>query len=179
MSGPDGPSRRPDRAMPNPQGADPESTKQDGSAGEGKEGGKVDGKEKIIEVGFESDAARLKLIRHVVRGAAQHCGCSEACADDIVIAVNEACMNVIQHAYSRDRTGRIILEIWRNDAEIIFRLVDFADPIDVSRVRPRDLDDLRPGGLGTHFIDQIMDKTAFVPPPDGAGNMLQMSKRIS
>ncbi len=107
------------------------------------------------------------------------CGCSEDCADGMVIAVNEACMNVIQHGYQQDPNGEIILAIWHDRDRMIFRLVDFASPVDVEAVRPRDLDDVRPGGLGTHFIREVMDDIAFLPPPDGAGNLFQMVKRIS
>jgi sigma-B regulation protein RsbU (phosphoserine phosphatase) len=48
----------------------------------------------------------------------------------------------------------------------------------VGAIHPRPLDELRPGGLGTHFIRTVMDEVAFLPPPAGAGNLLQMTKRI-
>lgn len=140
---------------------------------------KLEDAEKILDLSFVSKPDRLKLVRSVVRDSAALCGCSSDCAEDIVIAVNEACMNVIQHAYNRHEDGKIVLEIWKNGGAIVFRLVDFADPIDVKKVKPRDLDDLRPGGLGTHFIEQIMDEMAFLSAPEGAGNMLHMSKRIT
>ena len=133
----------------------------------------------LFKMQFPAQSDKLRLVRSVVREAAQLCGCSEDCSEGIVIAVNEACMNVIQHAYQRDPSGEMILEIWRNDDDLIFRLVDFAAPVDIAEIRPRDLDELRPGGLGTHFIHEMMDETAFLAPPDGAGNLLQMVKRIS
>jgi sigma-B regulation protein RsbU (phosphoserine phosphatase) len=45
-------------------------------------------------------------------------------------------------------------------------------------VKPRDLEDLRPGGLGTHFIREIMDATDFLRPAAGTGNVLRLRKRI-
>ena len=135
--------------------------------------------ENVLEIRFPSQGNRLKLVRSLVHDAAMLCGCSEDCADRMVIAVNEACMNVIQHAYQQDPNGEIILAIWHDQDRMIFRLVDFASPVDVEAVRPRDLDDVRPGGLGTHFIREVMDDIAFLPPPDGAGNLFQMVKRIS
>ena len=64
------------------------------------------------------------------------------------------------------------------DLRLVFDLVDFAPPVEVEKVRPRPLEVLRPGGLGTHFIRECMDETGFRPPPVGAGNRLRMVKRI-
>ena len=50
--------------------------------------------------------------------------------------------------------------------------------IDASKVKPRDLDDVRPGGLGTHFIRQVMDECGFVTLPSSEGNLFRMCKRI-
>ena len=44
---------------------------------------------------------------------------------------------------------------------------------------PAGLDDVRPGGLGTHFINEIMDEVRFLVPPGGRGNRLEMVKRIA
>ncbi|HLN25215.1 MAG TPA: ATP-binding protein, partial [Patescibacteria group bacterium] len=61
---------------------------------------------------------------------------------------------------------------------LVVQLIDFAPPVDVDKIKPRPLDEVRPGGLGTHFILSAMDEVAFVPPPEGAGNMLKMIKAI-
>jgi sigma-B regulation protein RsbU (phosphoserine phosphatase) len=93
--------------------------------------------------------------------------------------VDEACQNIIRHAYGGDPTCEIVLEVSRDADRIVVDLLDFAEPIDHSRIQPRDLDDIRPGGLGTHFIKECMDETEYPPPPEGAGNLLRMMKRIS
>ena len=61
---------------------------------------------------------------------------------------------------------------------LYFSLVDSAPRVDPARVRPRDLDDVRPGGLGTHFIQTVMDEAEFLEPPSGVGNLLRMVRRI-
>ena len=60
----------------------------------------------------------------------------------------------------------------------MIRLRDFASPTDPDSMSPRDLDDIIPGGLGTHFIREIMDSSEFLPPPGGEGNLLQLTKKI-
>jgi len=134
--------------------------------------------ENIFHVNFPSQPDRLKLVRSAVFDTAKMCGCSESVARDIVIAVDEACQNVIRHAYKGSPDGKIILDISRQGDGIILSLRDFADPVDVAKIKPRDLDDLRPGGLGTHFIREIMDEVDFLVPPEGDGNILRMVKRI-
>ncbi|MCP5372376.1 MAG: SpoIIE family protein phosphatase [Hyphomicrobiales bacterium] len=131
----------------------------------------------VLEVPARAD--RLKLVRNAVSETATLCGCDESVARDMVIAVDEACQNVIRHAYGSTGEGSLVLEIRRGDGEIVFFLRDFANTIDVEAVRPRDLDDIRPGGLGTHFMRAVMDEVAFQPPPQGGGNLLKMTKRIA
>ena len=87
-------------------------------------------------------------------------------------------MNVIQHAYKGDESGEIVLEILNNGAQLLFRLKDHAAPIDLDSVKPRDLDEIRPGGLGVHFIREIMDDCRMGHLEKGAGNYLEMTKRI-
>jgi len=135
--------------------------------------------EMVLHLKFASQPDRLKLVRSAVFDTAMLCGCSELTARDIVIAVDEACQNVIRHAYKGARDGQIVLDINRENDDIVLRLRDFAEKVDVSKIKPRDLDDIRPGGLGTHFIREVMDDVEFIPPPDGIGNLLRMKKRIS
>ena len=119
----------------------------------------------------------LCRLRHQVREAAVKAGCSSDTADEVVLAVDEACQNVIRHAYGGD--GEIVLEIRRGaSATLEVQLIDFAPAVDPHHIAPRPLDELRPGGLGTHFIRSVMDEVRFLPPPPGAGNLLRLTKAI-
>ena len=71
-----------------------------------------------------------------------------------------------------------VLEVERDADRLVFCLKDFAPPVDLSRIKPRELDELRPGGLGTHLIQEVMDSADFVENPPGCGNLLKMVKRI-
>ena len=137
-----------------------------------------DSRNLILELRTPARPRELKRIRDAVRKTVTAAGCGEACTVDIVMAVDEACQNIIRHAYGKDRDGEIVLEIEQQGEDLIFSLVDFAPPIDPARVKPRDLDDVRPGGLGTHLIQRVMDSADFIEPPPGCGNLLRMVKRI-
>lgn len=93
-----------------------------------------------------------------------------------VVAVNEACMNIVQHAYGDRHRGDIVLEVDTDSQKWLFRLKDFAPPIDTKSLKPRDLDVVRPGGLGLSLIEKIMDEIHYLNPPDGIGNILEMTK---
>ncbi len=135
-------------------------------------------RETLLKMQFPGKPNRLKLVRSSVAETAKLCGCNPDDIQGIVIAVDEACQNIIRHAYGDTQEGDIILEIRRRGDEIIIFLRDFADPVDVSKIKPRDLDDIRPGGLGTHFIRELMDEVEFLAPPADGGNLMRMIKKI-
>lgn len=132
---------------------------------------------KILELRIPSSADRLKLVRSVVNCAAQMFGFRDEEVDSLVLAVNEACMNIMQHAYCNCE-GEIILEIIDRQQELVFRLTDFAETVDKSCIKPRDLSDIRPGGLGVHLMQEVMDKVRFFDGPDNRGNVVELSKKF-
>jgi sigma-B regulation protein RsbU (phosphoserine phosphatase) len=133
----------------------------------------------LLELRFNADPGQLKAVREKIQEAAERLGCERKFVSDLVIAVNEACMNVIQHAYGGDPAGEIELEIINNGTELVVNLRDFAPPIDPNKVRPRNLDELRPGGLGTHFIRELMDDCVYGHLDDQSGNVLRMRKKLN
>ena len=127
---------------------------------------------------FPASAYELMKVRSIILHTMSDLGC---CVDDIdqsVIAVNEACSNVIRHAYKNDPHGEIIIEIFKQNHELLFRITDFADYVDQSKIKSRDINQLRPGGLGVYIIYQIMDDVNYKRRSDGIGNILEMRKRV-
>jgi len=133
--------------------------------------------ESLIELRFPAQANRMVMVRDSVRSAARFCGFNELETGDIVLAVGEACQNVILHAYAGRDAGTIVLGLLRGREEMILRVTDFGTAIDPAKIEPRDLSELRPGGLGIYFIRELMDTADFGPAPDGVGNQLQMTKK--
>ena len=134
--------------------------------------------ERIAQMRIASRPDRLRMVRAMVNEAGSAIGCSGECISQMVMAVDEACQNIIRHAYGGDPGGEIVVDIRRQDDRIAIHLLDFAAPVDASTIKPRSLDDVKPGGLGTHFIQECMDECGFLTPPAGAGNCLRLVKRI-
>ena len=88
-------------------------------------------------------------------------------------------MNIIEHAYCDGDSGDIILEIERQDSNMIFRLTDFAHrKTREDEMKSRPLEEIRPGGLGCHIINEIMDEVKLIDCDTTCGNVLQMKKKI-
>lgn len=119
----------------------------------------------------------LKPLRDAVCAAMTSAGVAPALRDRLKLAIDEAAANIIRHAYGNCGEGefRIGLSVVRGSLR--FTLRDHAPAVDPARVRPRDLSECRPGGLGINFIDQTMDFWRLRPLRRG-GNLLVMRKRI-
>ena len=97
----------------------------------------------------------------------------------LVLAVDEACSNIIKHAQKWfQRRGTIQVEIRDSRRSVELRVKNFCREKDVENIRPRDLDDIRPGGLGTHFIAEIMDRMEIVPDSDGGKRMELVMEKL-
>lgn len=136
----------------------------------------VESDEFLMGFTLTADPARLKILRPALLAAAHACGFTQEEAHDLVLAAIEAVGNIMVHGYGGDRNGEITLAMHRLPEGMMLRIRDFAPKLDPAKIRPRSLDDVRPGGLGTHFIRAIMDEATFVPLPAGEGNMLELVK---
>lgn len=134
--------------------------------------------EGLLRLAFPSRPAELKRVREAIAATLDAAGCPAAATRDCVLAVDEACQNIIRHAYGGDPDGEIILEIRRDGDALIVLLRDFAETVDPRRIKPRDLDQVRPGGLGTHLMQETMDAVDFLPASDNGGNLLKMVKKL-
>lgn len=133
---------------------------------------------RLVEIAFPAQPESLRQIRALVADVSQRAGCTPEVVEQLVLALDEACSNIIRHAYLGDPLGRILVSIDQEQQQLVFRLRDFAAGVDVSRIRPRPANPERPGGLGLKLIDSIMDHWAIEKPHDGQGNLLVMTKTI-
>ena len=132
----------------------------------------------FLDFEISAQASELKPTRDRLGPWLRNSGISIAEVKDIVLAIDEACQNIIRHAYGGDSDEKINLKITRQADKLLIYLRDFAAPVDVEAIKPRELEDVKPGGLGTHFITEIMDEVDYLKPDEGAGNLMKMVKII-
>lgn len=122
----------------------------------------------------------LAAARAMVGSFAQRMGFDEIHCGQISLAVDEALCNVINHGYQKKPDGRIWVNLWGTEEDrptITIVIEDRARQIDPSAIRSRDLDDIRPGGLGVFIIKEIMDEVRYEQ-RDGGGMQLTMHKKM-
>ncbi len=127
-----------------------------------------------------SQARYLAPARAMLASMAQRLGFPEPLCGQISLAIDEAISNVIKHGYDRRPDGRIWISAWhlrhpRPGIRIIIE--DLARQVEPDRIRSRDLDDIRPGGLGVHIIREIMDEAQYEKRAEG-GMRLTLVKYI-
>jgi len=133
----------------------------------------------LLQIRVPARPDRLKMIRNAAEQAALYCGADKDWTMDLVMAVDEACQNIIRHAYgSRPDAGDILIDFVRESDALAVMLMDFAEPVDINKIKSRDLNDVRPGGLGVHLIKSVTDDARFLPPPPGIGNLFKLTKRL-
>lgn len=134
----------------------------------------------VLEMELQSDAQLLPMVRDKVREWLCPGGWTEQQTSEIVLAVDEALSNVIRHGYDC-RLGCPILLSLRlvQDAHegegVEIQVRDFGRQVDLDCIRSRDLDDVRPGGLGVHLIRCMMSSAEYTH-AEGGGMRLVMRK---
>jgi anti-sigma regulatory factor (Ser/Thr protein kinase) len=124
-----------------------------------------------------AQADALHGMRQWLEGRLRDFGLAPRLRAQLLLAICEACMNIIQHAYGKENAGEIRLHLALQHDRLTIELEDDAPCIDPRKVEPRALADVRPGGLGVHFIREIMDEMEFLP-CQGKGNRLRLVKRL-
>jgi sigma-B regulation protein RsbU (phosphoserine phosphatase) len=123
-------------------------------------------------------AESLRELRAGVRACLDALGVEPQLRDRLVLAVDEACANIIRHAYAGACEGDIGLRVQLAGAVLAFELVDSAPCVEAAKLRPQPLGEARCGGLGVALIDQVMDDWHIEALGNGRGNRLVMRKRI-
>jgi len=109
-----------------------------------------------------SDPCRAAGLRDRVREFLAQAGMADGTElERFVLAVHEAFANIVEHAYQGRHDGRILVVMEDLGDRVRVCLRDFGRQPREEDLCPRDLDELRPGGLGLHFIEAGADEYAY------------------
>lgn len=133
-----------------------------------------------FEITVPSDLANLQRIAQFVTDAALRLGLTAQQAFEVQMATDEACANVIQHAYGPGMPGDIGITCEMDGDDLAVTIRDSGRPFDAGEVPAPDLtcslEDRQIGGLGLYFMRTLMDRVIFRHDPH-TGNELKMYKR--
>lgn len=105
---------------------------------------------------------QLAVVGDFVTAAARDAGFGERAVYHIQAAVDEACANIIYHAYAFEGQGSIEVQCETVGRDFIITLTDQGEPFDPTSIPTPDinapLNDRREGGLGRFLMQQLMDE---------------------
>ncbi len=116
---------------------------------------------KNIRLSLPSHPRFLSVIRMAISQVAGGMRFKEEEVKNIALAVDEACTNVIKHAYDDKHNKRIILTATVERDRLVVTIRDFGKKTNPKSFESRPLKEVRPGGLGLYFIKKIMDEVKY------------------
>ena len=129
---------------------------------------------------FIVSTSSLKEVRVFSREVFEKINIPQEQKDELVLAIAEAAQNIVKHGYKgvENTTDKMQIKISLKNNELEIGFFDKGKPVVPGNVQHRKLDDIKPGGLGTFFIKQIMDEAVFKKDQKGWVNHLVLTKRI-
>jgi len=129
------------------------------------------------EIVIPSNPHYLSVVRAVTGQISSVAGMSGKEADKVKLAVDEACSNVIKHAYRGKTDRKIVVQFRIADDSFVVIIEDNGIKASPNKIKGRDFDDIRPGGLGIHLIERAFDTMSF-DKRKKRGNRLRLMRRI-
>lgn len=128
------------------------------------------------KITFSSESCHLADVRGSARGFLAECGFEECAGELLVLAIDEACTNIIRYAYAHE-SKPVRLEMERLKDRVRFTLRDYGRSCDPKHIASRALEDIRPGGVGVHIIRQAFDYVNYEP--QARGTKLVLEKKFA
>lgn len=123
---------------------------------------------------------RLEQISKFIEQAGLAAGLDDTAICRCQLAVDEACTNIIEHAYEGEGRGSIDIECEPGAGELTITIADQGKPFDPDSVpEPQlgaPLEDIQVGGLGLYFMRQVMDAVEFSY-QDGSNKLVLVKRR--
>jgi anti-sigma regulatory factor (Ser/Thr protein kinase) len=128
-----------------------------------------------------SATENLAMIRAFVERVGEKAGMDEKEIARITLAVDEACANVIEHAYGQGKKGEVTITAVFDEQVLDFTIGDSGKGFDPAAIKEAEVDELirarKSGGLGLRLIRTIMDDVQYRITP-GHKNELRMTKKL-
>lgn len=138
------------------------------------------GKQKF-KLKISSITDNLEVIREFINSIATKAGFNEEGADQIELAVDEACTNVIKHAYKFDTKRMLDISVFIDKEKMEIIISDKGSGFDPSKLQIPDLEkyvhESKMGGLGIHLMKTLMDEVNYSFNP-GKRNQVSLIKYL-
>ena len=113
----------------------------------------------------KSRTANLVTIRKFINSKASSFGFTETEIEDIVISVDEACTNIIEHSYNSKPNYDLEISITLLKNKFIIKIIDYGESFEPDTIKDMDLElyhkQRRVGGLGVYLMKTLMDEVKY------------------
>jgi serine/threonine-protein kinase RsbW len=132
-----------------------------------------------LELKILSHTKNLSLVRDFISDAAQKFGFDEETTNKIVLATDEACTNIIKHAYHNADNKPIELTVGMKNNTFEVVIIDYGESFNPANIKPPKLPDYikhyNKGGLGMYLMRSLVDKVEYKVDP-GKKNLVRLVK---
>ncbi len=144
---------------------------------------KLKTKNKIAkELKVTSRTENLSIVREFIQSTAEKVGLNPGVIEDVMLAVDEACTNIIKHAYKSFPDGEILLKLNFSDHKLTIAIIDYGSSFNPDKVPDPDLQKYykqhRVGGLGMYLMKTLMDEVKYSSVP-GKYNEVYLTKYLN
>jgi serine/threonine-protein kinase RsbW len=138
--------------------------------------------ERTFSLHVPSSTENLSMIRDFVKSIGMQSGMGDMEVARLELVVDEACANVMEHAYEADASKEVSIRAVVDDDSLQIVVIDSGKGFDPATVEQLKLPELvsakRSGGLGMRIIKSFMDEVHYEMQP-GVKNELRMVKRLN
>jgi len=137
--------------------------------------------ESTFTLSIPSSVENLAMVRDFIRRVCEQAGFEKGDITKLTMAVDEACTNIVEHAYGHDKTKDVMVRAIYDEEQIRVELIDTGQGFDPTLVQPQSLEELvnkrKAGGLGIRLIRSLVDEVRYEVLP-GNKNELHLTKKI-
>jgi len=134
------------------------------------------------EIAIKSKTENLSIVRDFIYDCCNDRQIAGKTVDDVVLAVDEACTNVIKHAYKYLPDRKIIVKVIFRDNKFLVDITDFGNSFESDTLKRPDMNEYfkmkKVGGLGVHLMKTLMDDVRYESIP-GKYNKVILTKAIA
>ena len=117
------------------------------------------------ELTVKSSTDNLAEIRSFIKSSAESTGFSKQTIDKIILAVDEACTNIIKHAYNFSPDREIFIKVNKEKTKFIISIIDEGRKFNPTLVPEPNLTEYhkqrKVGGLGMYLMKKLMDEVHY------------------
>ncbi len=134
------------------------------------------------EIAIKSKTENLTDVREFTESFARQVGFSDDIINKIILAVDEACTNIIKHAYKNSPEGDILISFSFEKNKLSISILDNGNHFEPNKIPEPDIKEFykqkKSGGLGMYLMKKLMDEVIYTT-SSGKFNQVTLVKYLS